>query len=154
LGILSRESLQGKELFTVGGVREKLAYLRGLIRGADFYGDDEKAQEIWEGMLGVFESISDSLEMVQIQQAELEEYIEAMDADLAEIEEELYGDPDAEEYVELECPNCHEPVSVEEDFLYDDDIELSCPECGETLYPADDDDDLDDIFLDDEDDED
>ena len=52
------------------------------------------------------------------------------------------------------CPNCHEPVSVEEDFLYDDDIELSCPECGETLYPADDDDDLDDIFLDDEDDED
>ena len=29
----------------MGGVREKLAYLRGLIRGADFYGSDEKAQE-------------------------------------------------------------------------------------------------------------
>src|SRR5690606_23773347 len=76
--------------------------------------------------------------------SELEEYVESIDADLFQLEEEIYGgELDEEEeddelldedFVRAECPRCGEEVYFEESLLYDDNVEISCPECGEILF--------------------
>ncbi|HLT58084.1 MAG: hypothetical protein LOD91_06690 [Limnochordales bacterium] len=129
-------------------VKEKIAYLRGLLEGSDFWGQDAQARAVWEKMLEIFDDVADHIDELEAGQEEVEEYLEAIDADLGELEEEIYGhrhdedddddddDDDDEEtnFVEMECPNCKETVYFEEDFLYDDDVEVACPECGETIY--------------------
>src|SRR5690606_11759453 len=80
-----------------------------------------------------------------ISQEETEEYLEAIDSDLGDVEEELFGEGDDDrddetEFVEVECPECKETVYFEEEFLYDDDVEISCPECGTVLFVSEPDD--------------
>jgi len=132
-------------------VKEKIAYLRGLIEGSDFLGRDAQARAILEKMLEIFDDMANLLDELEAGQEEVEEYLEAIDADLGELEEEIYGhdhdrdddddedddDEDDDEetnFVEMECPKCKETVYFEEDFLYDDDVEVACPECGATIY--------------------
>lgn len=115
-------------------VKEKVAYLKGLIDGADFLAKDEKARTVWENMLAVFDEVGEALEELDRSQTEIEGYLEAVDEDLSELEDEIYGDEE-DGYVEMECPNCHETVYLDEDLLAEEE-ELSCPNCGATLYQS------------------
>lgn len=123
-------------------VKEKIAYLRGLMEGSEFYANDSHAQTIWNRLLDIMDDLADQVESLRVSQEEAEEYLEALDNDLSDVEDEVYGhDEDDEiEFVEMECPNCKEIVYFEEDFLYDDDVEISCPECGTVLYRSGEDD--------------
>lgn len=139
-------------------VREKIAYLRGLLEGSDISGNETQARAVWDKMLDIFDAVADQLDELEIGQEELEEYLEAIDADLGDLEDEVLGqdlddddddgDEDDAHFVEMECPRCGETVYFEEHFLFEDDHELSCPECGEIIYatgrlePETDDDDL------------
>src|SRR5690606_38916815 len=93
-------------------------------------------------MLEIFDDMANLLDELEAGQEEVEEYLEAIDADLGELEEEIYGhdhdrdddddedddDEDDDEetnFVEMECPKCKETVYFEED--------LACPECGATI---------------------
>ena len=67
------------------------------------------------------------------------EQIDAVDEDLADLEEFVYDDDDCdcdccddecEEY-EVECPNCGETITVDEDTVMQGKFE--CPNCGEVL---------------------
>ena len=91
------------------------------------------------------DDLADRVERLSASQGEVEEYIEAIDADLGELEDDYYGtfeddEDDAEEafteddLVRAECPRCGEEAFFEEAFLYDEGVEISCPECGEILY--------------------
>lgn len=128
-------------------VKEKIAYLRGLLEGSDFWGQDAQARTVWEKMLEIFDDVADQLEELEAGQEEVEEYLEAIDADLGELEEEIYGhghdhddddddddDEDDGNFVQMECPNCRQKVWFDEDFLYGDHVEVACPECGATIY--------------------
>lgn len=126
-------------------VREKIAYLRGLLEGTDISGNEVQARVVWEKMLDVFDAVADHIDELQAGQEELEEYMEALDADLGDLEEELLGhdhdygddeDDDDAHFVEMECPRCGETVYFEEHFLFDDEHEVACPECGEVIYAA------------------
>lgn len=110
-------------------VKERIAYVRGLLEGADFYGRDERGRAIWENLLGICSQLADAVEMLEEEQDELEAYIAAVDADLSDLEEES----EVSEYVVVECPRCGEEVCFEEDLLFDDETQVSCPECGEEL---------------------
>jgi DNA-directed RNA polymerase subunit delta len=84
-------------------------------------------------------------------QDQLEEYIEAVDDDLTDLEESVYGDFEDDEleydedlevedndtaidYMEMKCPNCGEAVFVDEDVFHGDEVvEVLCPECQETV---------------------
>lgn len=122
-------------------IREKIAYLKGLMEGSDFYRRDGHSEAIWNRLLEILEDLSDQVEALRQSQEETEEYLEAIDSDLGDVEEELYGSDDDDddvdddvEFVEMECPNCGETVYFEREFLDDDDVEISCPECGQVLY--------------------
>jgi ribosomal protein S27E len=126
-------------------VKERIAYVRGLIEGSDFCGADTQARTIWENLLLICDELAETVEKLDTSQRETDEYVEAIDNDLADLESEIYGydgDDDEDEdsaaadehLVEMECPRCGEEVCFEEDFLYDADVEISCPACGGVVY--------------------
>ncbi|HHY90770.1 MAG TPA: hypothetical protein GX503_03820 [Clostridiales bacterium] len=120
---------------------EKVAYLKGLAEGMGIK-DDTKEGKLLLSILEAFEEFADSIEMLDNEVAELHDYVEAIDEDLSDIEEELFGedDEDDEEYedidfVEVECPHCHEILYLDEDFMCNDDEEneVICPNCREKI---------------------
>lgn len=131
-------------------VKERIAYVRGLIEGAESFQPDPTSRAVWENLLIVCDELAESVAELETAQSELEEYVEGIDTDLCDLEEEVYGeeyaadgddldeeeagDENEDEFVRTECPRCGEEVYFEEGFLYDDDVEISCPECGEVLY--------------------
>lgn len=122
-------------------VKEKIAYLKGLMEGSEFYGNDTHAQTVWGRMMEILDDLAEQVEVLRASQEEAEEYLEAIDSDLSDVEDEVYDTGDAHdeeiEFIEMECPECQETVYFEEDFLYDDDVEISCPECGRVLFSSD-----------------
>lgn len=123
-------------------VKERIAYVRGLIEGSDAFQRDQATRTLWENLLAICDGLADSVKALQSAQGEIEEYVEGIDADLGDLEEEVYGrdeDEDDEEIfgdemVRAECPRCGEEALFEEGLLYDDHVEISCPECGELLF--------------------
>jgi len=98
---------------------------------------------VWDHLLTVCDELADGLSELEAAQGDLAAYVEAIDSDLYDLEEEVYGeelfDDEDEELddpvVRTECPRCGEEVYFDEELLYDDgDVEISCPECGEVLY--------------------
>ena len=59
----------------------------------------------------------------------------------------VYDDAEQDDWVEVDCPECGEPVTFEEGFLYDDDVQVTCPECGGVVHQGEEFQDFDD-FLD------
>lgn len=112
-------------------VKERIAYVRGLIEGADAFSRDEKGRTIWENLLLICDALADTVQELEASQEEMETYLEAVDQDLTELEEGVVDGP--ETLVEVECPQCGEGVCFEEGFLYDENVEVSCPECGTQL---------------------
>ncbi len=125
-------------------VKEKVAYLKGLVNGSDSLLKEPKERAVWESMVDVLDGIADAIGQMDAERAELEEYVESIDEDLTNIEDEIYSDEDEDEegsegpeYVEMECPGCKESVYFEEDLLYQDDVEVTCPNCGAVIYSND-----------------
>ncbi|MCH5198519.1 MAG: hypothetical protein J1E34_06400 [Oscillospiraceae bacterium] len=121
-------------------VTEKIAYIKGLMEGMEL---DKDAKET-----KLFAAILDALEDIALDLADNTDRIDAIDADLAELEDEVYEDdgwdPLADDWYddddeddgvyEFQCPNCNETVFLDESvFEDDDDFELECPACGAKL---------------------
>lgn len=123
--------LQGQGVPTVE-IKERIAYIRGLLEGAEFSGGDDRGRAIWENLLGVCSQLADAVNLLEDEQADLGAYLEAVDADLSDLEEIT----DIPDYVIVECPHCGEEVCFEEEFLYDDHAQVACPDCGEEIKEA------------------
>ncbi len=97
-------------------LQQKVAYLQGLTDGMEL--SDSKEGKVISEILGVLKDVTEYLEFLKGEQDDLEDYIESIDSDLADLEEEIYddecccGDDDEDDYdyVEMECPNCHDQV--------------------------------------------
>ena len=119
---------------------ESVAYLKGLAEGMDIK-ENSKEGKLLLGILDTLEEIVASMEELQEEQDDLAEYVEALDDDLAEVEESVMEDDDLEddledediEFMEIECPKCGEIIYLDEDILYDDDAEILCPSCHELI---------------------
>lgn len=115
-------------------VKERIAYVRGLLQGSESLERDAAAKSAWENLLLVCDELADSVNELHTLQHEIEEYVEGVDSDLADLEEEVYGEEAEDEYVRTDCPTCGEEVWFEQGYLYDDDVEIACPDCGQVLY--------------------
>ncbi|WP_350344554.1 CD1247 N-terminal domain-containing protein [Proteinivorax tanatarense] len=137
-------------------LKEKIAYIKGLAEGMKL---DHSSNEgkILEKVLDVLGDMSEDIEDLYIGQGELEEYVEAVDHDLAELEadfigaDEIYEDELVDDYdgegidqvseyelteddIEVECPSCGEAFHVDEDELADEDLEILCPGCQDVVF--------------------
>ncbi|WP_425061167.1 hypothetical protein SCACP_19470 [Sporomusa carbonis] len=130
-------------------LKEKVAYLHGLTQGLNV-NEHSSEGKLLLNIIDVLDSFAEEVHSVNLAQMELEEYVESIDEDLTDLEEQIYEedfDSDEDEndniyeesydddMVEVACPSCHELVTFESDILDDDDdIEVTCPYCGGVVY--------------------
>ncbi len=125
-------------------ITERAAYLKGLAEGLGV-NDTTKEGKMISEMLTLIGDMADKIEALDRECAELREYVEELDEDLGQVEEDFYiDDEDAEddedddeevdvdegEYYELVCPSCGETICFDDSL---DTDELVCPACGEKV---------------------
>ena len=116
-------------------ILEKVAYMKGLAEGL---GLDTKSKEgkLLKVIMDILDDIALELQDIHAEQGELEEGLDAVSDDLADVETYLYeqdseDDEDDGEVYHTTCPNCQEDVFFDEDILAD--ASILCPTCGEKL---------------------
>jgi len=125
------------------GVRERIAYLRGIAEGTELEHTGRQGQ-LLIGILDALQELAQFADETHEDLKSLELYVEEVDEALWNLEEQQDGDillveeePDPEMVEwEMTCPSCGERVYyLEED---DDDIvEILCPVCGDVLWDVD-----------------
>ena len=122
---------------------EKIAYIDGLTEGLDL----DKTTKEGKILAAVIDLLKDSTEEIcDIEDAcdDMSEQIDAVDEDLANLEDFVFEEDcdccdddcdcdccDDEDLYEVECPNCHDTIYLDEDMLEDEGID--CPNCGTPL---------------------
>ena len=129
------------------GISENAAYIKGLFEGYELDKASKEGRIISE-LLTLVADMADKINALEADNKELHEYVEELDHDLGEVEEELYftddddeyyddedeyDDDDDSEYYEIVCPSCGEVVCFDESLEVD---ELVCPACGEPVSDA------------------
>ena len=121
---------------------EEVAYLKGLAEGLEI-SKETKEGKIIHKIVDVLESFADAIVELEEEQIELIEYVESIDEDLADIEDDIYeeaeddDDDDEFNYIEMECPSCNDFVEIDEDLLYDEGVDIVCPNCQSIILSAD-----------------
>lgn len=92
---------------------EKVAYLNGLIDGMEL---DESTKEgkALIVIAEILEDIVEALEELDEDQAEMEEYVELMDEDLSNVEDELFGEFDIDDFEDEDDEDLEEVAYDEE----------------------------------------
>lgn len=121
----------------MGNIKERVAYLQGLTQGLNVSSHSAEGK-LLVNIIDVLDDMAEEFTHIQMVQEDLETYVESMDDDLTDLEEEVYEDVTGDESVEVQCPSCHETVSFESNLLEEDDedVEVSCPHCGEIVYDS------------------
>lgn len=126
-------------------ITEKAAYIKGLAEGLNI-DDSTKEGKVISAIIDLLADITVDLEDAEDACAELAEQINAVDEDLAELEDFIYeeyedeedddcegccGCDDDDELYEVECPNCHDVIYIDDRMLEDEG--MTCPNCGTNL---------------------
>ena len=143
----------------MSNINDRVAYLRGLAEGMKLT-DETNEGKLLLKILEVLSEMADELTALRNDYEELDEYVESIDDDLADMEETLFGEDDDEEgcggccschcgddddddedddddqLVEYACPHCGNEVTFEIDG-FDFEEENLCPACGKPLFPDD-----------------
>ena len=115
-------------------ISEKVAYLKGLAEGLDLDTEKSKEGKLISVMIGILEEVAMSIEDLEENDLDLGEEIDVLSDDLADVEEIVFGDDfdedeDEDDYFEVECPNCEEPLIIDDEALAEGMIQ--CPNCEE-----------------------
>ena len=135
---------------------DKISYLQGLAAGMKL-NPEKDSHKLILGMLDVLGEVGDAYEALAEAHGELSNYVESIDEDLADLEEDIFGDDDEEDDPEAEdeddedgeddgdpeldgapilyeCPHCHTTVEIDPESV-DFDEDALCPSCGKELFP-------------------
>ena len=117
-------------------ISEKVAYLKGLAEGLDIDTEKSKEGKLISVMIGILEEIGLSIEDLEENTQALGEEIDVLSDDLSDVEDVVFDededeDEDDEDYdddwFEVECPTCEEPLVIDDKALADGMIQ--CPNC-------------------------
>ena len=117
---------------------DKISYLQGLADGLKL-NPEKESHRLIQGILEVLQEVGDSFEALTESHAELSEYVESIDEDLADLEANLYDDDDGEDAeaggaLLYTCPHCQAEIELDPDEL-DLEEDHPCPQCGKELFP-------------------
>ena len=110
-------------------ISEKVAYLKGLAEGLNLDTEKSKEGKLISVMIGILEEVGLSIEA-------LGEEIDVLSDDLADVESVVFEDEEEDEdeaedydddWFEVECPTCEEPLIIDDKALADGFIQ--CPNC-------------------------
>ena len=117
-------------------ISEKVAYLKGLAEGLNLDTEKSKEGKLISVMIGILEEIGLSIEDLEENTQALGEEIDVPSDDLSDVEDVVFDededeDEDDEDYdddwFEVECPTCEEPLVIDDKALADGMIQ--CPNC-------------------------
>ena len=116
-------------------ISEKVAYLKGLAEGLDLDTEKSKEGKLISVMIGILEEMAMSIEDLEENDLDLGEEIDVLSDDLADVEAIVYDDDFDEdededwedECFEVTCPNCEEPLVIDDEVLAEGMIQ--CPNC-------------------------
>lgn len=116
-------------------ISEKVAYLKGLAEGLNLDTEKSKEGKLISVMIGILEEVGLSIEDLEENTLTLGEEIDVLSDDLADVESVVFEDEDEEEdeedydddWFEVECPTCEEPLIVDDKALAEGFIQ--CPNC-------------------------
>ena len=115
-------------------ISEKVAYLKGLAEGLNLDTEKSKEGKLISVMIGILEEIGLSIEDLEENTQALGEEIDVLSDDLSDVEDVVFDededeDEDDEDYdddwFEVECPTCEEPLVIDDKALADGMIQ--CP---------------------------
>ena len=124
---------------------EKIAYIKGLAEGLEL-SDDTKEGKILGAIIDLLGDITEEICDIEDGCDELMEQIDAVDEDLASLEEIIYEDDEDDcdcdcdcddccdcddEVYEIECPACNDVIYLDGDMLAEEG--MTCPNCGTEL---------------------
>ena len=119
-------------------ISEKVAYVKGLAEGLNLDVEKSKEGKLISVIIGILEDIGLSLEDMEANQNTLEEALDAVSDDLADVESLVYDEEDEEDeeeldddFFEIECPNCEAKLVIDEDVLAAG--EITCPNCNQAF---------------------
>ena len=121
-------------------ISEKVAYLKGLAEGLNLDTEKSKEGKLISVMIGILEEVGLSIEDLEENALALGEEIDVLSDDLADVESVVYDDEysededEDEDFFEAECPNCEEPLIIDDEALAAGEIQ--CPNC-ETRFALD-----------------
>lgn len=129
-------------------VKEKIAYLRGMIDG-ETSPEEGRSSFLLTKVLQILDQLASDVDELKKAQGELEEYLQEVDFDLAYLEDEFFDDEDDDDYsedwddeedsyAEAECPECGHVMRFDEDFLFDEGVQIRCRRCGAVVFETDD----------------
>lgn len=138
----------------MSNINDRVAYLKGLAEGMKLSEDTNEGKLLLK-ILDVLEGMAEELTTLRADHDELDEYVESIDDDLADMEEYLFDDDDEDGYedgdededdddedededqvVVYTCPHCGNEVTFEIDG-FDFEEDNLCPSCGKPLFPTD-----------------
>ena len=121
-------------------ISEKVAYLKGLAEGLNLDTEKSKEGKLISVMIGILEEVGLSIEDLEENALALGEEIDVLSDDLADVESVVFEDDEEDsgdyddDWFEVECPNCEEPLIIDDKALADGFIQ--CPNC-ETKFSLD-----------------
>ncbi len=144
----------------MSNINDRVAYLKGLAEGMKL-SDETNEGKLLLKMLDVLEEMAEEMTSLRADHDELDEYVESIDDDLADMEEYLFDDDDEgcggcngcggdddedeeddddddddDQVVAYTCPHCGNEVTFEIDGFDFEEGNL-CPACGKPLFPTD-----------------
>lgn len=118
-------------------ITEKVAYLKGLAEGLALDTEKSKEGKLIAAIIDVLDDMALELADMQDEQCDLEDGLDAVSEDLADVESLIYeelddeDDEEDEDCYETTCPTCEEAIYFDDSIL--EEGEIICPNCGEKL---------------------
>ncbi len=122
---------------------EKIAYIKGLAEGLKL-DDSTNEGKILNAIIDLLGDITEEICDIEDSCEEIIEQIDAVDEDLAELEDFIYEDDEDDdcdcdcdcdccddEVYEIECPACNDIIYLDESMLEEEG--MVCPNCGTEL---------------------
>ena len=113
-------------------VTEKVAYLKGLASGLELDAND-KTVKLLNAIIDTLDEMAEAMSELELDVVDVCDQVDAVDEDLAEVEDYLFDDCDEDEdedLYEINCPECDESMIVSIDMI---DGTIECSNCGAEL---------------------
>lgn len=117
----------------MNSIISKVSYLSGLVDGLGIDQNTKEGKVLIE-IVNVLKDMAQEISEISDSQKDMEEYIDAIDEDLSELQDGIYDDEyelcedEGNNFIQLKCPNCSDDVYVDKDLLGQRE-EITCPNC-------------------------
>ncbi|MBQ8554465.1 MAG: hypothetical protein IJ438_01200 [Clostridia bacterium] len=113
---------------------DRISFLKGMAAGLKL-NMEKDANKLMIEMLNAMGEMAEEMQVMVEAHNDLNEYVESIDDDLADLEETLFGDEELHDE-DCDCEECADDDEDDEDEGIIDDDELiayACPHCGHEI---------------------